>query len=183
MFNPISNLPWPWEAVYDERYGLYYYWNYWTGESKWKKPELDKRSASIYSPKRPLEDPSNLYEAVAIEISEDMKEDIKKMYPNLSEEIIDNAIEEGKEMYLKRYGGFSRRHSNSKEARDYFLENILESIGRYQQQMLEIVKTIMLSKQRPPTSEQTGFAQNVYNMKGREDVLTGESLAGKQFEG
>uniref|UniRef100_A0A6C0H336 WW domain-containing protein n=1 Tax=viral metagenome TaxID=1070528 RepID=A0A6C0H336_9ZZZZ len=184
MFDPISNLPWPWEAVYDERYGIYYYWNYWTGESQWKKPKSYKRSARLYSPpKRDLEDPSNLYEAIAEELSYDTKQYIKLIYPDLEEKdetIVNDAIEKSKQEYLTLFGGFSRRRAEGQDARDVFLQTTLDAIKTYQQNMLKIFEAIMLSKQRPLNPEATDFSKKLHDkLESRPGVLTGKVLLKK----
>ena len=183
MFDPISNLPWPWEAVYDERYGIYYYWNYWTGESQWKKPKSYKPKSYKRSAYSPNEYPSDLYEAIAEELSDDTKKYINLIYPDLEEKdetFVNDAIEKSKQEYITLFGGSKRRRAVGQDARDVFLQTTLDYIKRYQQNMLEIIEAIMLSKQRPLNPEATAFSKNLYDkLESRPGVLTGEELLGK----
>lgn len=101
--------------------------------------------------------PSEFDFAVADEISYVIRNDLEEKFPNLPIQIMNNALEDGRNGYLLLFQGTRRPHNQ--EAQTTFYESVMESINRQKKTVQEVMKTILLTRHRnsqsrlTPTSE------------------------------
>ena len=90
--------------------------------------------------------PTQFEFAVADEISDAIRNNLEHKFPNLPIQIINNALEDGRNAYLLLFEG-ARRHPNQ-EAYTTFYESVTESINRQKKAAYEVMKTILFAQTR-----------------------------------
>lgn len=122
----------------------------------WDEP-LDDEYQIFKQKDRNAYAPSQFDFAVVDEISDKIRNDLEEKFPNLPIQIINNALEDGRNEYLLLFQG-TRRPPNQ-EAQTTFYESVMESINRQKKTVQEVMKTILLTRHRnsqsrlTPTSE------------------------------
>ena len=90
--------------------------------------------------------PSQFDFAVADEISDEIRDDLDQKFPNLPIEIINNALEDGKNKYLLLFEGTIRPPKH--EARNKFYKSVIKSINRQKKTVQSVMEAIMLARER-----------------------------------
>jgi len=90
--------------------------------------------------------PSQFDFNVADEISDEIRNYLDQKFPNLPIEIINNALEDGKNKYLLLFEGTIRPPKH--EARNKFYKSVIKSINRQKKTVQSVMEAIMLARER-----------------------------------
>ena len=127
---------------YDDDYDRYY------------NPDLSPN----WEDKRSEYAPSQYILGVADEISEKFRYVLQQQFPELPDEIINNALEDGKNSLLLSFESETKRLRDQDQEERKFYEAALESINKQKKIVQAVMTTILLSRER--SYDKTHFTSN-----------------------